>query len=297
MSTDGNDLDDRHVYVTRDGRFEYRRLAVPSPSALVIRFHAPLDSILRRLDAAYLTSAWESARSILETHDIDSTGLWWGVGHEGLAYGVAHQHPPRPLMETIGWIGTAATLGEFAFDDPNTLELLPRWMSIAHALETSDPPMCLMYDHYRAQRITRRGGAPIANDDVDAALEFMRVDCSDSPVEWNVIPPPTQTRALSTDEAQRFVARLREEGGLPWFLKALSDEHAAESLTRSRGRTESLEPDDAPWVRLRDAMAANDHVAVVDAMDAVRSEYSEHGARICLESAARWLMVRPTPDS
>jgi hypothetical protein len=249
MSTDDDDLDPRHIYVTQDGQFEYRRVFYP---ALVIRFHAPLDSILRDLDADYVRSAWAPASSVLEAHDVDPRGLSWGCGQPGEARGIGHGHPPRPLLETIGWIGTAETLGDFSMDNAETLSLLPRWASIAEAIEAADPPLCLMYDHYEAQRITRCGGEPIANDDVESALELIRVDSCDSPVEW-VLFDPTK---------------------------------------RHSGRDAPSDDPSAPWMRLGQAMYERDHVAVLAAMDAVRSEYSDHGARICLESAMAWLMIR-----
>ena len=257
MRTDGDDLDDRHIYVTQDGRFEYRRLAVPSPSALVIRFHAPLDSILRRLDAAYITSAWDSARSILEAHDVDPSRFTWGLAHTGQVQGIGHHHPPRPILETLGWLVEEAIDGEFAAIGPSSMDPRRVWRSVASQLEASDPSLCLAYDYYRAQRITRRGGEQIANDDGETALEIMRVDSTDSPVDWVLFNPTKR---------------------------------------HSRRDAPSDDPS-APWMRLGQAMYERDHVAVVDAMDAVRSEYSEHGARICVESAMKWLMIRSNaPD-
>jgi len=250
MSDDGDDHD---LYVTRDGQFEYRRVRY---DALVVRFHAPLDTILRELDVDYFRSAWASARSVLEAHDVDQSRFTWGEGQFSELRSFGHTHSVRPILETMGWVATKQVSDRFALVGPHPFDLTPEWRAVTTDLQAGDPPLCLGYDSYEAQRITRRGGEPIANDDGDTALEVMRVKSTDSPVEWVCFDP----------------AKQRFPGDIP------------------------SEDPSAPWMRLGQAMFERDHVAVLDAMDAVRSEYSEHGARICLESAARWLMMRPTPD-
>ncbi|QGG95108.1 hypothetical protein [Actinomarinicola tropica] len=246
--------DDPRLYVTRDGQYEFHRVVEP---ALVIRFHAPLDVILHTLDADYVASAWRSARTVLEHHGVDPDRFAWGCGQHSELRAADHHHATRPFLDTLGWVTTSQT-------DDDLFGILPRgsgwpapWDAVAAELETSAPPLCLNYDHYEAMVITRRGGKVIAKDDGPTALDIMRVDGADSPVEWALFDPSRQQ--LSCDAPP--------------------------------------DPVDAPWMRLGQAMFEHDEVAVVDAMDAVRTEYSEHGARICLESALRYLMMRPNGRS
>lgn len=247
---------DPQLYVTRDGRYEYRRLPGPGRAALVIRFHAPLDSILRRLDGAYIAATWTSVRSILEAHEIDPGRFVWGAAHPGQVDGMGHRHPPRPILETLGWLAQERTRGEFAGIGSSSTDPGPLWHSVAAHLDAADPPLCLAHDYYRAQRITRRGGELIASDDGDTALDIMRVDSTDCPIEWALFDPSKRELSWEAPEG----------------------------------------PPEAPWMRLGQAMFERDEVAIVDAMDAVRSEYTAHGARICLESAARWLMIGRPED-
>ena len=249
MPTDGDDLDPRLISVTPDGRFEFRRVRF---DALVVRFHAPLDTILRELDAEYIRSAWASARSVLEAHHIDPTRFAWGQGHTSELRTFGHHHGVRPILETSGWVATKTESDQFELVGLYPFELTPAWATVTTDLEACNPPLCLAYDYYRAQRITRPGGEPIANDDGDTILETERVASAWGPVDWVLFDPKK----------------------------------------RHSGRDAPSDDLSAPWMRLGQAMYERDHVAVLAAMDAVRSEYSEHGARICLESAMAWLMIR-----
>lgn len=241
------------MYVTRDRLFEYHPVRVP---ALVIRLHAPLDVILRDLDADYVGSAWGAARDVLDDHAVDPDRFSWGLGQFSELRNFGHGHSSRPILETLGWVAAEQSAGEFELIPPYPHRLGPPWGAIAAELEASNPPLCLGYDHYEAQTITRRSRTPIPNDDGQTALEVMLADCTDSPVEWVYFDPSECA-----------------PGDAP------------------------SDPPHVPWMRLGQAMYERDEVAVIDAMDAVRSEYSEYGARLCLASAVRWLMMRPNgPD-
>jgi hypothetical protein len=248
-------IDERSgAYVTRDGQFEYHRVRVP---ALVIRFHAPLDVILRDLDANYIASAWRSAQDVLAGHAIEPDRFSWGVGQFSELRAFGHSHTSRPILETLGWVAAEQEMGEFEPIPPYPSRLRPPWEAITAELEASIPPLCVGYDHYEAQTITLRNRRPISNGDGQTALEVMRVDCTDSPVEWVFFDPSERLFPIDVP----------------------------------------TDAPDAPWMRLGHAMYERDEAALVTAMDAVRSEYSEHGALLCLESAARWLMMRPNgPD-
>jgi hypothetical protein len=164
-------------YALRRGGFELHRTREPT---LGIGFREPFDTVLRRLDTSYIGDAWARVAQTLADIGLDPNTCQWGECHPGLLVTIDGSRREDSPIAGVGWLLTESDAGPLT----HSYEFPSPWPDIDTVLARQDPPLLVLYDHYRAQRGARRGDERIQPSDTTTGLDLLLALMAEDPTDW-----------------------------------------------------------------------------------------------------------------
>lgn len=135
--------------------------------------------VLRRLGTSYLEEAWAHTAVTLADFGFDLRRSHWGACHPGVSGRIDGTPCEDSPSAGVGWL-----LAETQSLPTGAAGFPPPWPDLDAALGANEPSLCLLYDHYRAQRATLPGDVPIDPSDSTTGLELLLALMLDDVSDW-----------------------------------------------------------------------------------------------------------------
>ena len=137
---------------------------------LLVCFAGPFDAFLRRISVDMLDEAWRAAADVIVGLGLDPEGCRWAWAHPGVMH-TTTDIPVDSALDGFGWLLPDPALRRLGLDaaDPGSWA---HFETLDNLFAGCDPPLMLVYSHYRCYEWVDAHHAPLPASDAVIGLEL-----------------------------------------------------------------------------------------------------------------------------
>ncbi|MFN8019930.1 MAG: hypothetical protein U0Q03_00245 [Acidimicrobiales bacterium] len=150
---------------------------------LLICFADPIDQFLRRVSVDMIEQAWQVASKVVDGFGLDPQECRWGWAHSGVM-GAARTIPVDSALDGFGWLLPDESLSRLGLETLLDEEFWVRLREIDKTLVSCDPPLMLVYSHYRCYEWVGVDGVAISPADASTGHDLTFVTLLMEMSDW-----------------------------------------------------------------------------------------------------------------